>query len=167
VKKFLGLIVFMGLLLSVIVPSVSEAKTAFKDVSSNQRFYDEISYLINDGVISGFKDGTFGPDRVVTRAQAAIMIGRALDLDGAQRSTHFKDVDSTQVASGYIASAVKEGIISGYPDKTYRSDQPVTRGQMAIFPVSGSCLSPFWSYNNFICKKVLYGTILFERSGGK
>ena len=69
----------------------------------------------------------------MTRAAAAIMIGRALDLNGEQRKTKFPDVGAEQVASGYIASAVAEGIIQGYPDGTYRPNETVTRGQMAIF----------------------------------
>ncbi|TXC81597.1 S-layer homology domain-containing protein [Metabacillus litoralis] len=50
-----------------------------------------------------------------------------------QRDTKFKDVDKSSVASGYIASAVEEGIISGFLDNTYRPNEPVTRAQMAIF----------------------------------
>ena len=90
-------------------------------------------FLEGEGIISGFPDGTFQPDGEVTRAAAAIMIGRALDLDGEQKETGFSDVGAEQKASGYIASAVEEGIIQGYPDKTYRPDATVTRGQMAIF----------------------------------
>ena len=131
-KKIVGTLL-LGLLLSLTVVNISQAKTVWKDVSSNQRFYEEISYLEDQGIISGFQDQTFRPNQAVTRAQAAIMIGRALDLDGTPRSTKFKDVDSSQVASGYIASAVERGIISGYPDKTYRPGESVTRGQMAIF----------------------------------
>ena len=42
-------------------------------------------------------------------------------------------VSANQKASGYIASAVEAGIIQGFLDKTYRPDETVTRGQMAIF----------------------------------
>ena len=87
----------------------------------------------NENVISGFPGGSFKPDQVVTRAQAAIMIGRALDLNGNPRNTIFNDVPSAVTGSGYIASAVEKGIITGFPDKTYKPGDPVTRGQMAIF----------------------------------
>ena len=87
----------------------------------------------NKGIITGYADGTFRPDGEVTRAGAAIMIGRALDLDGEQRATRFSDVKADQKASGYIASAAEAGIIQGFPDETYRPNETVTRGQMAIF----------------------------------
>lgn len=61
------------------------------------------------------------------------MIGRALGLDGKQRNTKFKDVNTNVTGSGYIASAVEKGIITGFPDGSYRPNEPVNRGQMAIF----------------------------------
>ena len=79
-KKIKSLVVLF-LLIGVLIPITGHA-AGFKDVSSNIRFYDEIMYLSGEEVISGFPDGSFKPDQVVTRAQAAIMIGRALDLDG-------------------------------------------------------------------------------------
>ncbi|WP_338449583.1 SpoIID/LytB domain-containing protein [Niallia oryzisoli] len=104
-----------------------------RDVREDYRFYQEIAYLLEKNIITGFPDGNFGPEQTVTRAQAAIMIGRAAGLDGTQRDTIFADVPEASKASGYIASAVEKGIISGFPDKSFRPDEPVTRGQMAIF----------------------------------
>jgi len=106
---------------------------SFTDVLQNQRFNEEIKFLSDKHIITGFPDGTFRPSDTVTRAQAAIMIGRALGLEGTQRETTFKDVHQSQVASGFIASAVEKGIIAGFPDNSYRPNDPVTRGQMAIF----------------------------------
>jgi Leucine-rich repeat (LRR) protein len=105
----------------------------FPDVSSDHRFFKEISYLTGELVITGFPDGSFRPNATVTRAQAAIMIGRALKLDGEQRDTIFTDAGASLKASGYIAAATERGIITGFPDETFRPDAPVTRGQMAIF----------------------------------
>lgn len=119
-KKILGLFMSFGLLLSLIVPTISLADSSFRDVPSNHRFYDEIGYLTGEKIITGFPDGLFRPETVVNRAQAAIMIGRAIGLKETQRSTGFKDVPSSSVASGYIASAVEKGIIKGFPDQTYR-----------------------------------------------
>ncbi|WP_052343680.1 S-layer homology domain-containing protein [Bacillus massiliigorillae] len=105
----------------------------FKDVSTQYTFYEEINYLVNRSIISGYPDGTFKPGKSVTRAEAAIMIGRALGFDGKQTVTSFPDVSSSSVASGYIQAAVNAGIIQGFPDGTYRPSEPVTRGQLAIF----------------------------------
>jgi Leucine-rich repeat (LRR) protein len=105
----------------------------FPDVSSDHRFHKEISYLSGELVITGFPNGSFRPNATVTRAQAAIMIGRALKLNGEQRDTIFSDAGASLKASGYIAAATERNIITGFPDGTFRPDAPVTRGQMAIF----------------------------------
>ncbi|SIS62747.1 beta-N-acetylhexosaminidase [Salimicrobium flavidum] len=127
-KKILMAVAAM-LLMSGIFTSVSFA-AEFPDVKQGDRFYDEITYLTNDSIIFGFPDGTFQPGGEVTRAQAAIMIGRALGYDGTQPQTEFPDADGE--ASGYIAKLTSEGIINGYPDGTFRPGNVVTRAEMAI-----------------------------------
>ena len=130
-KKFTSILLSLILLVGLAVPFGQAA--SFKDVSSSYTFYKEINYLTNKGIITGFPDGTFKPNNGVTRAAAAIMIGRALGLDGTQRETKFPDVGASSVASGYIQSAVEAGIISGFTDGSFKPNQSVTRGQLAIF----------------------------------
>lgn len=129
-KKTLSFLTSAVLALGISVPFAEAA--SFKDVSESYRFYDDIDFLSDAQIISGYPDGRFAPNDQVTRAQAAIMIGRTFDLDGTKRSTSFKDVSSNSVASGYIDSAVEAGIITGFPDGTFRPGQTVTRGQLAI-----------------------------------
>lgn len=109
------------------------APATFNDLSSQYTFYDEVLFLAEKKIISGFKDGTFRTDDHVTRAQAAIMIGRALHLNSEPRNTKFKDVTTNVTGSGYIASAIEKGIITGFKDGTFRPYEPVNRGQMAMF----------------------------------
>ncbi len=108
---------------------------SFKDVPASSTFYKEINYLTSKKIISGYADGSFKPNEAVTRGQAATMISRALGLNGTQRATTFKDVSKSNAASGHIQSAVDKGIIQGFSDGTFRPNQKVTRGQMAIFLV--------------------------------
>jgi N-acetylmuramoyl-L-alanine amidase len=97
----------------------------------------EINYLIDRDIISGYGDGTFRPLQNVTRAEAAIMLGKALGLNGTKRATSFTDVGAGSTASGYIQSAADEGIIKGFSDSTYRPYDPITRGQMAYLLQKG------------------------------
>jgi competence protein ComEC len=131
-KKICCLLLVFGLFFSHFsLPS--KAASPFKDVGSTHPFLEEITFLTTNDIITGFTPDTFKPNNTVTRAQAAIMIGRALGLDGTQRETTFTDVGASIAASGYIDSAVKKGIITGYGNNTYRPNEVVTRGQMAIF----------------------------------
>ncbi len=112
--------------------SASQLTSAeFKDVPLSHSNYNDIQFLLDKGVID---DGTtFGVNKIVTRAEVAVMIAKALGLDGTQRDTIFKDVPKSNKNSGYIQSAVENGIIKGYNDGTFKPDVKVTRGHMATF----------------------------------
>lgn len=129
--------VFISLLSLLLVLGVftNVQAASFKDVPASSTFYKEINYLTSKKIISGYADGSFKPNEAVTRGQAATMISRALGLNGTQRTTKFKDVSKSNAASGHIQSAVDKGIIQGFSDGTFRPNQKVTRGQMAIFLV--------------------------------
>lgn len=105
---------------------------AATDLPKSHGFYDEMTYLIDKGAISGYGDGTIKPDKIVTRAEAAIMIGKLKGFDGTQAASTFKDVYKSQKASGYIAAVHKANYIQGFPDGTFRPDAPITRGDMAM-----------------------------------
>lgn len=94
----------------------------------------DVQTLVAAGVLSGFEDGTFRPDLPVTRAQFARMVVSALGLEvPAGERTAFADTDRIpEWAKGYIAVAVRAGLIAGFEDQTFRADLPITRAQMAI-----------------------------------
>lgn len=129
-KKFVTTILLVLLTLSFTAKS-SEAAVSFYDLDSSHRAYAEITYLANGNIVNG-TGGYFNPTKVVTRAEAATMLGRALNLNGTKKVTMFRDVDSGSFASGYIQSAVEKNIITGYSDGTFRPEQPVKRGEMAV-----------------------------------
>ncbi|CAM3228713.1 S-layer-like y domain-containing protein [Filibacter tadaridae] len=129
-KRFLSIFIVLGLVFSL-VTQVSAASATFKDVPASHPFYKEITFLLDRGVISA-KD-KYGVNDKVTREEVAVMVSKAVGLNGTQTSTKFKDVPKSNRSSGYINSAVNAGIINGYSDGTFRPKLIVNRGQMAIF----------------------------------
>ena len=125
-KLFAPIAIILSLFL--LVP----AQGAAPDLPTSHTFFEEISYMIDKGVIQGEADGSIKPDRPVTRAEAAVMIARLKGLSGTQQATRFSDVPKEHFASGFIAEAVKAGFLTGYPDNTYKPDAPIIRGDMAI-----------------------------------
>jgi len=120
----------------------------FTDLPPGHPFQKEMIFLENEGIIGGYPDKTVRPDAEVTRAHAAIMIGRALKLNGEQRSTTFSDVGAEHFASGYIASAADAGIIKGFSDGTFHPNDILTREQAATlisraFHLTGESTVPF------------------------
>lgn len=130
-KAYLSLIAAAILGFSLLA-SPAKAIVLFDDVPGTHEFAFEIAYLHEAGIINGYPDGTFKPNAPVSRAHAVTMIGRALDLDDTARSTGFRDVAPSHPYSGYIASAVEEGIIKGYPDNFFRPDRITTRAHIAM-----------------------------------
>lgn len=104
--------------------------SGFVDVPS--RASKEVNYLAEGGIANGSSAATFASGKIVTRAEAAVFIGRALQLNGTQRETSFQDVGSGNFASGYIQSAVEKGILSGYDGNRFQPDGQVTLGGMAV-----------------------------------
>lgn len=96
---------------------------------------ESIVAVADAGVAGGYPDGTFRPDESVTRGQMATFLMRALDLPEGD-PTVFSDVVGTthETAIGAVAGA---GIAAGYPDGTFRPDEPVSRGAMATFLTAG------------------------------
>lgn len=127
-KKLFSVILSLTLIVSIIPVN---AQQIFSDVPKTHIYYDEIMLLLEHDVID--ESSSFGLNDIVTREEVAVMIARAVGLDGTPRATKFSDVPITNPNSGYIQSAVEAGIINGYPDGTFKPNEKVTRGHMAAF----------------------------------
>ena len=104
----------------------------FPDVKSTDYFYEAVKSLTERGIISGFPDGTFKPGKSVTRAQAAKILAGVLGLDTKNvKNPGFKDVGTSNEYYGAIAALANAGVISGYPDKTFKPNEPIQRNHMA------------------------------------
>jgi hypothetical protein len=87
--------------------------------------------LSKQKILTGDGDFQFYPNRAITRAEAVAMTARAFQWNQLGK-IRFKDVKNTDWAYDEIAKAVRAGIINGYPDDTFRPDQPITRAEMSI-----------------------------------
>ena len=109
-----------------------DANTSFEDVPTSFWGYSEINYLSDQEIITGYPNQTFQPNRSVSRAEAAIMIRRALDLETGDRpALGFNDIESDYFAYDDIAAVADEGIIQGNTRGEFLPNDPLTRGQMA------------------------------------
>jgi len=83
------------------------------------------------GLVEGYPDGTFQPERALTRAELATLLVRAkgLKLPDRQAQKIFKDVKPDFWAAKYIEVAYREGLIKGYPDKTFRPNNKINKAE--------------------------------------
>ncbi len=126
-------------LLGVDVPPKSSAQSS---LTSDSWAKDWIALALQKGIIVGAEENGESSNwgkAVVTREWMAKLIIRALGQEaGAVQSAGNKSyfTDSSQIAAssrGYVNAVVKLGIVSGYPDRTFRPEAPVTRLEMAAF----------------------------------
>jgi len=104
---------------------------AFSDISKHWA-EESIKQAVLDGIITGFPDGTFRPDKPVSRAEFTVMLACALELDGSGASLPFTDrAEIGAWAEEAIAHAVRVGIVNGYGDGRFRPNVPITRSEMA------------------------------------
>ena len=116
-------------LLSYSSSSFAQIKT-FPDVE-NHWSKESVNYLVGKGAIAGNPDGTFTPDREVTRGEAATMMAKILNLkieDGAKPT--YKDAQN-HWATKYIAAVEKVGVIKGKGDGTFDPDGKIDRASIA------------------------------------
>ncbi len=83
----------------------SEEEISFTDVEENDWFYMPVMKMTEYGILNGYADGSFKPDKVVSREEFATMMVRALKLEITDSESSFNDVKDNYWASKYIEAA--------------------------------------------------------------
>lgn len=88
------------------------------------------------GFINGYSDGSFRPNQAVSRAEFTAMLTRAIPLPLAVDGKivlDFSDINLIpEWAKPFVAEAAASGVITGYEDHNFRSNQLINRAEMAI-----------------------------------
>lgn len=89
-------------------PAPRPGDPTFRDVTPNERHFESTLRIVDEGIANVLADGTYRPDRAVTRGQIASFLARALDLE-ASGPPPFTDVDPDYVHAGAIAAIAEAG----------------------------------------------------------
>ncbi|GBF33907.1 hypothetical protein DCCM_3018 [Desulfocucumis palustris] len=103
---------------------------------------ESVSAVVYSGVITGYEDNTFQAGRLISRAEIAVMLTRALGKEASEQPLAFVDAASIpSSAAGYVSTVVNEGIMKGLPGNLFKPAQYVTRAEaaaMAVHLLSGA-----------------------------
>jgi uncharacterized lipoprotein YddW (UPF0748 family) len=118
-------------------------------VASSPRFPDIqthwaktfIEELAQRGIVRGFEDQTFRPNRAVTRAEFAALLQAAFPRRGSRPYVPFMDVPANHWALKAIRWAYETGFLSGYPGRQFRPNESISRVQVLVSLVSGLVFS--------------------------
>lgn len=109
----------------------------FSDIT-NHWASECITLLANRDIIGGYPNGTFRPQRILTRAEFAALMTRAFaQLPILREATLFRDVSPTYWASQAIDWATQRGLFSGYGDGSFRPQLEISRLQALLVLVAG------------------------------
>lgn len=121
--------IFYRLLTEEARAQIWSSDNIYPDVKSEDWFYIAICTLTKGGILKGYPDGSFRPDRPITRAELATIITRFDSQFGVLKVTeNFEDV-SGHWSEYYVEFSATRGYVLGYPDGTFRPDQPITRAE--------------------------------------
>ncbi len=119
------------ILCTLVISSMILGNSAFSYAAAvsdigNHWAKEEISYLVEKGTVNGYDDGTFKPNKNVTRAEFLKMVNNVFQLS-EMKDIHFTDVKEDDWYYDEVRKAVAAGYISGYEDGTIRANRPITR----------------------------------------
>lgn len=116
--------------------SIPEASggTSFKDITGEEWYSGCIAAAVEAGLVKGYEDGTFCPERAVTREEMVSVLARGLDLSTSSGAApDFADaVKISPWAKDSVVSAVSAGLAKGYPDGTFQPQGTVTRAECTV-----------------------------------
>lgn len=127
-KKVLALVLAIATILSF--ATIASAATAdFKD-AKDVTHTEAVDVLSAIGVLNGYKDGEYKPNRVITRAEAAKIIAMFdngdTDIKELYAPVNFTDVKAGHWAESFISYCYHTGIIAGVGNNKYAPDADVT-----------------------------------------
>ena len=111
--------------------TVSASYASFLDVDTNTEVGKAIEILSERGVISGYGNGLFCPEKSLTRAEAVKVINKIFGytLEG---TPEFSDVDKDDWFFSDVAAALEAGYIDGFGDGTFRPNDTLTKEQVCV-----------------------------------
>ncbi|KQX56760.1 S-layer homology domain-containing protein [Paenibacillus sp. Root444D2] len=108
---------------------VNTTGTHFADVPEKAWYAKAVNTLASLGIINGYKDGSFAPNKAITRAEFTII---AVNFSNkAAGKKNFTDVSNTHWAYASIATSAEYGWVNGYPDGAFEPDKTITRAETA------------------------------------
>ncbi len=143
-RQFPALMIGLGIItnaVTLLIPSAL-AQSTFYDIQSHWARLC-ITQLANQGIISGYPDGSFRPNLSMSRAEFATIVGNAFpNAARTRRLVKFRDVPAYYWAYNQIAAASQIRFLSGYSDNTFKPNQNISRSQVLVALTSGLNYTP-------------------------
>ena len=132
----------------------------FTDITEEFTYAEEaINALAEKGIVDGVGDNKYAPEDFFTRAQFAKIMVLSLGYEPVEYQGGFSDVSAEDWEANYVQAAVDAGIFDGYPDGTFRSDNVISRQEIAAVAGRGAVTAELVSQgklDKFVMEKSAY-----------
>ena len=108
-----------------------EVELPFTDVPEGAWYEDAAAYVYNHGLMAGTSATTFAPDATTSRSMIATILWRMAGSPVVNYAMDYTDVAQGQWYSEAIRWAASEGIVGGYGNGLFGTNDPITREQFA------------------------------------
>ncbi|MBQ7572712.1 MAG: S-layer homology domain-containing protein [Clostridia bacterium] len=107
------------------------ASEIFRDISGNWA-KDYIEQMYAEGIVKGNGDGTFAPEKAVTREALITMLVRALGIELVTDNGVFTDVSDDDWFAPYVITAFENNIVNGVSDDKFGVSKNISRQDMCV-----------------------------------
>ncbi len=132
--------------LVVMIISVSAICSAAGDMAGH-KYANDVALLSNIGIMNGYDDGNFYPEKNITRQEFSALVLRMLKMEGCGDSNNVPFTDIDTWGHQYICDAYALGLIEGYNNTTFGPNDPLTMNQAVKIIVSALGYGD-WAQNN-------------------
>ncbi|CDQ18935.1 N-acetylmuramoyl-L-alanine amidase LytC precursor [Halobacillus karajensis] len=141
-----------------------QRNTVFPEVDASSYASGYIQSAYEEGIITGFTDGTYRPKKAMTRGGMAYLISKAFSLE-EQSSVWYSDVSRSGSQYEAINKITTAGIANGYSDGTFRPTQSITRTEFSLLLARGMNDSFKVSQEEGVIEERVTTDVLNVRSG--
>ncbi|MBC7969773.1 MAG: S-layer homology domain-containing protein [Verrucomicrobia bacterium] len=124
----------------------------FADVPAGYWASAPIAALSAQGILNGFPDGSFQPNKPITRVEFAAIIQRAFNQPSSREALKFSDLQADTPAIAAINEATQTRFMSGFPDGSFQPNRQIPRLQVLIALVTGLNLQAKLSPNQVLSR---------------
>ncbi|MDE6589362.1 MAG: S-layer homology domain-containing protein, partial [Oscillospiraceae bacterium] len=118
--------------------SAASGAVRFPDISAGSYYAQAVSWAADKGIVKGFPDGTFRPDRAISREQLVTILWRYTDMRGVDngRRASLRDFRDAVAVSDYayepLCWAIGTGVLKGTAEGLLNPSGTATRAQTAV-----------------------------------
>ncbi len=126
ITRFGALAILTAVLLNLAPPVQAATPVPFPDMEGHWfRYREAVDYLRAKGIIGGYEDGSFKPNQTINRAELLKIVFKGKSGVQPAKRRCFSDVNPNEWYAPYVCTAKQRGIVDGYPDGTFKADEPV------------------------------------------